>query len=175
MPRKPPEPLPTPPTDHRTKARPSIDWRSLTSNIEAMAAKGLTVEQIVESLGCATSTFYENRKKYPEIEESFKKGRAGGIKDIANALFEKAIAGDTVAMIFYLKSRGGWSDKVSEQELKNAKEELARFYETFRLILSITGESTELLEAKQQIVSMLDTLLLERGKPALMKSIEEGT
>ena len=34
---------------------------------------------------------------------------------ITNALFEKAKEGDNTAMIFYLKNRAGWKDKIETE------------------------------------------------------------
>ena len=78
--------------------------------VEALASRGLTVEQVSDCLGIDRKTFYNNRKKNPAIEEAFQRGRSKGIQVIANALWEKAKDGDNTAMIFYLKCHG-WVEK----------------------------------------------------------------
>ncbi len=72
---------------------------------EELASHGLTLRQIAYSLGICYDTLNEKSKGFPEFSDSLKKGKAKGIKTIANALYEKASDGDNVAMIFYLKNR----------------------------------------------------------------------
>lgn len=59
--------------------------------IEAWARDGLTDEQISSNMGIKPSTFYEWKKKYPEISESLKQGKE--VVDIAveNALLKRAL------------------------------------------------------------------------------------
>jgi hypothetical protein len=47
--------------------------------------------------------------------EAIKRGKAKGIVTITNALYEKAKEGDNTAMIFYLKNRAGWRDKIETE------------------------------------------------------------
>ena len=81
-----------------------------------MASKGLTVMQIAHCLGVSHTTVYERQNEYPEFAEAIKKGRAEGINQVANKLFEKAIEGDNTCIIFYLKNRDreSWGDQYVE-------------------------------------------------------------
>jgi len=79
------------------------------------ASRGLTQEQIAAHLGMSEATLYNKFKSNLEFLETIKRGQAYGIKQIANAMFESAINGNTTAQIFYMKNRAGWADK---QELK---------------------------------------------------------
>ena len=45
------------------------------------------------------------------FDAAIKRGKAKGIQEVSNALFESALQGCVPAMIFYLKARAGWSDK----------------------------------------------------------------
>lgn len=47
----------------------------------------------------------------------YKKGRARAIGAIAQTLITKARAGDTIAMLFYLKTQGGWREADREPRL----------------------------------------------------------
>lgn len=78
---------------------------------ETMAAQGLTLEQIANVLGMHVGTLCAKKNDYPELDEAIKRGKDKGIATIANALFKKAKNGDNTAMIFFLKARGGWSEK----------------------------------------------------------------
>jgi len=97
-------------------ARPSIKIdNDLCLKAESLAAQGLTSDQIASVLGMGESTLYEKQKQYPEFSEAIKKGRSKGIATITNTLFNKAKSGDNTAMIFYLKNRAGWKDKVETE------------------------------------------------------------
>ena len=48
---------------------------------------------------CASQGYYK------EFISAIKKGRAEGLNQVSNALFEKAIDGNVTAMIYYLKVR----------------------------------------------------------------------
>ena len=52
---------------------------------------GLTNEQIAKNIGINADTFYTWLKKYPEISESIKKGKAPIDFEVENALFKRAI------------------------------------------------------------------------------------
>lgn len=59
--------------------------------IESWARMGLTNEQIAKNIGVNADTFYTWLKKYPEISESIKKGKAPIDFEVENALFKRAI------------------------------------------------------------------------------------
>ena len=84
---------------------------------ESLSAQGLTMNQIANVLGIGESTLYEKQNKYPEFQESIKRGRDKGIATITNALFNKAREGDNTAMIFYLKNRAGWKDRLETEHI----------------------------------------------------------
>ena len=79
--------------------------------VEALASRGLTLEQIAASLGIDASTLHRKKARMPELQDAIKRGQSKGISLIANRLFEKAKGGNVAAMIFFLKARGGWSEK----------------------------------------------------------------
>lgn len=61
------------------------------TRLEAYARDGLTDEQIANNMGITTSTFYEWKKKYPNISESLKKGKEVVDIQVENALYKKAL------------------------------------------------------------------------------------
>ena len=96
--------------------RPKIKiTQKICQKAEHLASQGLTMSQIAAVLGIGESTLYEKQNEYPEFMESIKKGKAKGVAVITNALFEKAKEGDNTAMIFYLKNRAGWKDKIETE------------------------------------------------------------
>ena len=92
-----------------TKPKIEIDL----AKVEALASRLLSKEQIAISLGIGTTTLYSRQKENVEFEEAIKRGREKGVASIANKLVESAIAGNTTAQIFILKTHGGqeWKDK----------------------------------------------------------------
>ena len=106
----------------KTKPKIEIDL----AKVEALASRLLSKEQIAISLGIGTTTLYSRQKENVEFEEAIKRGREKGVATIANKLVESAIAGNTTAQIFVLKTHGGqeWKDKqdinlIGELEVKN--------------------------------------------------------
>jgi predicted transcriptional regulator len=81
-----------------------------------MASRGLTVAQIASCLGISETTLYKKQNKYAEFMDAIKKGRAEGINQVSNALFEKATQGNVTAMIYYLKTRDreNWGENQPE-------------------------------------------------------------
>ena len=83
---------------------------------QEMASRGLTVAQIADCLGISESTLYGKQNEYKEFMDAIKKGRAEGLNQVSNALFEKAIDGNVTAMIYYLKvrDRENWGENQPE-------------------------------------------------------------
>ena len=87
----------------------------------------MTDEQIAHNIGINTATLYnwkkDNRpifitkdkhgKPINKIDEALKKGKEIVDYAVQNALLKKALGGDTVAMIFWLKNRkpSQWRDR----------------------------------------------------------------
>lgn len=59
--------------------------------IEEWAKNGLTDEQIAKNMGITTSTLYEWKKKYSEVSESLKRGKAVIDTQVENALLKRAL------------------------------------------------------------------------------------
>tara|TARA_Y100000310_G_scaffold101296_1_gene99291 strand:+ start:1011 stop:1355 length:345 start_codon:yes stop_codon:yes gene_type:complete len=79
---------------------------------EALAAQGLTKEQIARCLGIHYMTLNRKEKKLRKFSEAIKSGQAKGIAQVTNYLMDNAKAGNATAQIFYLKNRspGEWRD-----------------------------------------------------------------
>lgn len=59
--------------------------------IESWARMGLTDEQIAKNMGVNKATLYDWIKKFPDISNSIKKGKAPIDFEVENALFKRAI------------------------------------------------------------------------------------
>lgn len=98
--------------------------------LEAWTRDGLTDEQLAHNMNIVPSTLYDWKKRYPEISESLKKGKAVIDIQVENALLKRAlgyaykelkkevsddgikvteitkeVVPDTTAQIFWLKNR----------------------------------------------------------------------
>ena len=97
--------------------RPSwIPTDSICEQAREMASHGLKMSQISDCLGISESTLYCKQNEYVEFMDAIKKGRAEGLNQVSNALFEKAIQGNVTAMIYYLKvrDRANWGENQPE-------------------------------------------------------------
>lgn len=85
--------------------------------IEGWARDGLTDEQIAHNIGIRRETLWNWRKQYPNIDNALKKTKEVVDRQVENALFKKAMSGDTTALIFWLKNRRpqDWRDKRETQ------------------------------------------------------------
>ncbi|SMB88495.1 hypothetical protein SAMN05660772_02818 [Pasteurella testudinis DSM 23072] len=78
--------------------------------VEALAARGLTQQQIADSLGISETTLYTNKRENVDFAEAIKRGKAKGIATVTNKLFAKIEEGNLTATIFYLKTQAGWRE-----------------------------------------------------------------
>jgi len=88
---------------------------ALISKVEALAATGLTIEQICSVIGWNPNTLYKKKKAHNELSEALKRGQDRGVATITNALFQNAKQGNLGAQVFYLKNRAGWRDKFDQE------------------------------------------------------------
>ncbi len=87
--------------------------------VEQVASRGLSNEQTALALGISPRTLYNRKRDSAEFAEAMKKGKAKGIDKVASALMKKIMGGDTTAMIFFLKTQGGWKE-TTRQEVTGA-------------------------------------------------------
>jgi len=105
----------TPATLKGDKRRGRKQWNPTPEElgkIEDLAGQGLTVSEICESLGFSESTFYKHSALRSDLSEALKRGQARGRAYLKNALFQKIKKGSTAALIFALKVRAGWNERI---------------------------------------------------------------
>jgi len=84
--------------------------------VEALASQGLTDQQIMHAVGINRDGFYKRKRSNPAMAECLKRARAHGQAHVVNSMYQQAISGkNVVASIFWLKCRGGWSDRMEQQ------------------------------------------------------------
>jgi hypothetical protein len=101
-------------------------WIPDLARVEELAAQGLTNLQIAACLGICEDTLYTKQRQLTEFSEAIRRGKAKGISQVANALFQAAVKGSVPAAMFFLKSRAGWQDApppASEQNFSHYSRE----------------------------------------------------
>ena len=81
------------------------------AEVETLAAV-LTAAQIADFLGIGRTTFFAILNRDADLSERYKRGKARAIGAVAQSLVTKARAGNVTAMIFFLKTQGGWRETV---------------------------------------------------------------
>ncbi len=134
--------------------------------VEELASRGLTQAEIAEYFDVSTSTVSANMK-YSGFSSAVRTGRAQGISDVANALYEKAIGGETAAMIFYLRARANWVEPQRiKQELLTIEKDPTRMTDA-ELNAALVGHLIKggMENPEKHVNDFLDFLAVEeRGK-----------
>lgn len=81
------------------------------AEVETLAAV-LTAQQMADYFGLGRTTFFALLDRDPDLAERYKRGKARAVGAVAQSLVSKARAGNVTAMIFYLKTQGGWRETV---------------------------------------------------------------
>jgi hypothetical protein len=81
--------------------------------LQGWARDGLAEEQIAHNMGISRETLRVWKNKYNGISVALKKGKEVVDFAVENALLKKALGGDVIAMIFWLKNRrrDKWRDR----------------------------------------------------------------
>ena len=136
--------------------------------VEEMAGRGLTVNQIATCLGVSPATIYNKQAENLEFLETIRKGQAIGISKVTNKLFENAtVKGDNVAIFYYLNNRDreNWSNR---QEIAATVEQ--------RNIIDLTRVSDDQLSAIAAAFKQVDTGASSSGAlPQIIEGIYEGS
>lgn len=97
--------------EKRPVGRPAIDITDeIISKVESLSGCGATLSTIALMCDVSDSTM-DRWMAEPRIKRAFQRGRAIANNQVASMLFGKAVDGDVVAQIFWLKAQAGWTDK----------------------------------------------------------------
>ena len=84
--------------------------------LQGWARDGLTDVEIAYNMGINPSTLYNYKNSSIEISEALKNGKEIIDRKVENALIKRVEAGDTTAIIFWLKNRKPkeWRDRYQQ-------------------------------------------------------------
>ena len=95
----------------KTAGRPRhLSTKPRREVVEKLTAYGVTQDHIAREIGISQKTLQTHYRDQIDL------GTARANAKVAGVLFEKAMAGDTACMIFWLKTRARWSEKVEAQQ-----------------------------------------------------------
>ena len=91
--------------------------------LQGWKRNGLTDEQIAKNIGISARTLERWKNQYGQICRALKVGREQANFAVEGKLLQKAMSGNTTAMIFWLKNN--WRDKYNDSELSPEERKLA--------------------------------------------------
>lgn len=91
--------------------------------LEGWKRNGLTDKQIAENMGISVNTLNKWKQRFTQIRQALKIGHESANYAVERKLFQKAMSGNTTAMIFWLKNN--WRDKYNDSELSTEERKLA--------------------------------------------------
>lgn len=80
------------------------------AQVEALA-NYLPIEQVAGYFNLSASDFLDLQKKDKRVLRAYRKGKVRGMCKVAKLLWQQMEAGNVTAIIFFLKTRGGWSER----------------------------------------------------------------
>jgi hypothetical protein len=114
--------------------------------IETLAAQG-TVSHAAEAAGVSRNTAYRWRQDDLEFASLWDEAHENAVDRVESVLYQKALSGDTIAMIFYLKAhRPMYRDRLNidlKQVQSDIEERMARLGMTPELLARSLPALTE--------------------------------
>lgn len=110
--------IPNSPSDGQIAPKPKHPggrpaWKidsKIVERTEALAARGLRMDQIALVLGIGLTTLYRKKKQFGKFRQAIERGKASGVMTMSNKLWDAGMRGNITAMIFWLKAQAGWRD-----------------------------------------------------------------
>lgn len=83
--------------------------------VEVLAGAGLTKYLIQNYFEVSADVWTKAERREPTLRKAFLRGQARTIARVSSRLFEQIEAGNLQAIMFYLKTRAGWSEKYNPE------------------------------------------------------------
>ena len=136
------------------------------AQVEALA-NYLSIEQVAGYFNISVSDFLDLQKKDKRVLRAYRKGKIRGVCKVALLLWEQMEAGNITALIFFLKTRGGWSERPFAETGDNAPK-----FKNIKLIFK--GFEQEKAKARQGTRNDLIDENLNISAPVHTSSIHES-
>lgn len=93
-------------SEKKKSGRPLKPLPATVEQIEALAALGMTMEEMCGYLGITKKTLYKRKAEVPALDQAIERGRTRADAEVVKSLYHRATREhDTTAMIFWLKNR----------------------------------------------------------------------
>jgi len=79
--------------------------------VSMLAGLGLTKYLIQNYFGHSKDVWSKAEKRTPELRKGFQRGQAQAIAKVSKKLWDLIMAGNLQAILFYLRTRAGWSER----------------------------------------------------------------
>lgn len=83
--------------------------------VKMLAGLGLTKYLIQNYFGHSKDVWLKAEKRNPELRKAFNQGQAQTIARVSTKLYELIMLGNIQAIMFYLRTRAGWSEKYNPE------------------------------------------------------------
>jgi hypothetical protein len=93
----------------RPRLKPTDEQRR---TVKSMAAMGIRQEEIARKLEIRSAKTLRTH-----FREELDRGATDANYNVASALYKQAMSGNTAAMIFWLKTRGGWHERSAPENV----------------------------------------------------------
>jgi hypothetical protein len=81
--------------------------------VERLAGLGLSEAQICDCIGISNDTLTLRKKQYPQFTEALKRGKSRTLSQVSNWLYELCAEKNLGALIWYEKTRAGFTEKLT--------------------------------------------------------------
>jgi len=97
--------------------RPSKFNPAQLEQVRKLCLLGATDKELADFFEVSEQTINNWKSQFPKFLESIKSGKSQADAEVSQSLYNKALAGDTIACIFWLKNRRGkqWMDKQTHE------------------------------------------------------------
>jgi len=138
-----------------------------------MIAPICTLQEIANYFGFSIDTFQRLKSRDEEVLRIYKKAKIQAKAMVGGSLMKKALAGDTTAAIFYMKTQGGWSSKgSSEEKIKIPLGNRSALEISNNILIALEKGEISVFEA-QQLTSLAITKINIESRTQVDKAVSE--
>ena len=132
-----------------------------------------TLQEISDYFGFSIDTFQRLKSRDEEGLRIYKKAKIQAKAMVGGSLMKKALAGDTTAAIFYMKTQGGWSSKGnSEEKIKIPLGNRSALEISNNILIALEKGEINIFEA-QQLTSLAITKINIESRTQVDKAVSE--